>query len=80
MNYDRYPEIRIDGFEAYGHKEDIQAQLMPYKHKESFCMTVECYPGVDDEVLEMIKEAYDPEVIIRWRNTYSDDAASLNRR
>lgn len=72
MNYDRYPEIRIDGFEAYGHKEDIQAQLMPYKHKESFCMTVECYPGVDDEVLEMIKEAYDPEVIIRSEDIFYD--------
>lgn len=72
MNYDKYPEIKIDGFEAYGHKEEIQGQLAPYKNKESFCMTVECYPGVDDEVLEMIKEAYDPELIIRSEDIFYD--------
>ena len=72
MNYDKYPEIRIDGFKAYDHKEEILAQLTPYKNKETFCMTVECYPGVDDEVLEIIKEAYDPETIIRSEDIFYD--------
>ena len=61
MNYDKYPEIKINGFdnEVFGSREAIINQLSQYRHKESFCLTVECYPGVDDEVLEMIQEAYD---------------------
>ncbi|MFR7590446.1 MAG: class I mannose-6-phosphate isomerase [Longibaculum sp.] len=74
VNYDKYPEIKINGFdnEVFGSREAIINQLSQYRHKESFCLTVECYPGVDDEVLEMIQEAYDPKIIIRSEDIFYD--------
>ena len=33
-------------------------------------MTVECYPGVDDEILEMIQDIYDPEIVIRSEDIF----------
>ena len=81
MNYDKYPEIKINGFDhqAFNGKENIQKELAVYKDKKSFCLTVECYPGVDDEVLDMIQEVYAPNIIIRSEDIfYNTD--ELNKR
>lgn len=81
MNYDKFPEIKINGFDsqAFNSKESIKKELAIYKDKKSFCLTVECYPGVDDEILEMIQEVYAPEVIIRSEDIFYD-TEELNKR
>lgn len=78
MNYDKYPEIRIDGFDdqSFGNKVDIQKELAQYTHYS--CITVECYPGVNDEVLEMIKEVYKPDVVLRSEDIFYDEE-TLNK-
>lgn len=81
MNYDKFPEIKIKGFDsqAFNGKESIKKELSVYKDKESFCLTVECYPGVDDEVLDMIQEVYAPDIIIKSEDIFYD-TDELNRR
>lgn len=74
MNYDKYPEIKINGFDdqVFGCQESIKKELSQFQKKSSFCMSVECYPGVDDEVLEMIQDIYDPQIIIRSEDIFYD--------
>lgn len=72
MNYDKYPEIKINGYDkdVFADRKAIIAELKKYQQKENFCLTVECYPGVDDEVLEIIQEAYEPEIVIRSEDIF----------
>lgn len=81
MNYDKFPEIKIKGFDSqvFAGKEKIQNELVAYKDKKSFCLTVECYPGVADEVLDMINEAYEPDVVIKGEDIFFG-TEELNRR
>lgn len=74
MNYDKYPEIKINGFDnqVFDNQESIAKELNRYQNELSFCMTVECYPGVDDEVLSMIQSIYNPEIIIRSEDIFYD--------
>ena len=74
MNYDKYPEIKINGYdeEVFNNQEAIVEELKKYQQKESFCLSVECYPGVDDEVLDMIQDVYEPEIIIRSEDIFFD--------
>lgn len=67
MNYDKYPETRIQGYDdhVFENEQSIKNELDKFSKKDKFCMTVECYPGVDDEVLDMIKDVYKPEIVIR---------------
>jgi len=74
MNYDKYPEIKVNGFDdqVFDGQESIINELSRFQKKSSFCMTVECYPGVDDEVLDLIQSLYDPEIIIRSEDIFYD--------
>lgn len=74
MNYDKYPEIKITGFEneVFEGHEKIQQELASYRKESSFCLTVECYPGVDDEILDMLQDIYEPEIIIRSEDIFYD--------
>lgn len=66
MNYDKYPETKIVGFDkdVFSDEKAIAQELSDLNKKTDYCLTVECYPGVNDEVLEMIQNIYDPEIII----------------
>ena len=72
MNYDKYPEIKIDGFDGavFKDKEAVVRQLSRYRDRRDFCLAVDCYPGVDDEVLAMVREAYHPELVIRSEDIF----------
>lgn len=76
MSYDKYPETRIQGFDncVFDGNKEISNELMKLSEYRNFCLTVECYPGIDGEVLEMIQLAYNPNVIIRSEDIfYSKD-------
>lgn len=81
MNYDKYPEIKIAGFDsqAFHGKESIKKQLSVYKDKTSYCISVDCYPGVDDEILELIKGAYQPDICIRSEEIFINEEAFRER-
>lgn len=72
MNYDKYPEIKINGFDdqVFADVQGIKNELEKYSQESQFRMTVECYPGVDDEILEMIQDIYDPEIVIRSEDIF----------
>lgn len=36
------------------------------------CLVVDCYPGVDNEVLDFIQDVYEPEIIIRSEDIFYD--------
>lgn len=80
MNYDKYPEIKIVGYDndVFSNRQAIEQELSYLSQKNDFCLTVECYPGVDDEVLDMIQEIYDPEIVIRSEDVFYD-SQTLNQ-
>lgn len=74
MNYDKYPEIKINGFDndVFKDKYAIIEKISQYKEQSHFCLTVECYPGVYDEIYDLIYEAYQPDVVIRSEDIFYD--------
>lgn len=38
--------------------------------EENYCLTVDCYPGVDDEIFDLIKEIYKPDFVIKSENVF----------
>lgn len=80
MNYDKYPETKIVGYDndVFSNRQAIEQELSYLSQKKDFCLTVECYPGVDDEVLDMIQEIYNPEIVIRSEDVFYD-SQTLNQ-
>lgn len=72
MNYDKFPETKIIGYddEAFGDSKAICQELSKYQQLK--CLVVDCYPGVDDEVFELINEIYQPEIVIRSEEIFYD--------
>lgn len=81
MNYDKYPEIKVSGFDqdVFADTACIKEEISKYAKEDDFCLTVECYPGVDDEVLDLIQLAYDPQIVIRSEDIFYDKN-ELNKR
>lgn len=72
-NYDKYPETRITEYkEVFSNNEEIQYFLRALSTKDTYTLTVECYPGVDQEVLQLIREAYQPDTIILGEDLFYD--------
>lgn len=74
MNYDKYPETKIIGFDddVFENQQQIKEKIMTYKSYEDFCLTVECYPSVDDEILDLIQDVYEPRFVIRSEDIFYD--------
>lgn len=74
MSYDKYPETRIHGFDesVFNGQKAISKELNKFSELNNFCLTVECYPGVDDEILDMIHMAYNPQVVINSEDIFYD--------
>lgn len=74
MNYDKFPETKIIGYDndVFSDAQAIEKELSYLSQKKDFCLTVECYPGVDDEVLDMLQMIYNPEIIIRSEDIFYD--------
>lgn len=72
MNYDKFPETRINGYdnEVFSNRDFIKQELYKFSKKEDYSLTVECYPGVDDEILDLIKESYSPQIIIKSEDIF----------
>ena len=73
MNYDKYPETKIEGFdkEAFGTISAMEKELSTATQAVN-CLVVDCYPGVDDEVLNFIQDVYNPKILIRSEDIFYD--------
>ncbi len=71
MNYDKYPETKIVGFDnqVFDNKKAIETELISLNNH---ILTVECYPGVDEEVYYYIKTIYKPDIVIRSEDIFYD--------
>ena len=38
--------------------------------EENYCLTVDCYPSVDDEIFDLIKEIYKPDFVIKSEDVF----------
>ena len=38
--------------------------------EENYCLTVDYYPGVDDEIFDLIKEIYKPDFVIKSEDVF----------
>ncbi len=74
MNYDKYPETQIVGYDndIFADYQAIERELSFLSQESSYCLTVECYPGVYDEILEMIQMIYNPGIVIRSEDIFYD--------
>ena len=74
MNYDKYPETQIVGYDndIFADYQAIERELSFLSQESSYCLTVECYPGVYDEILEMIQMIYNPDIVIRSEDIFYD--------
>ena len=73
MNYDKFPETRIKGYDrdVFGDLLSIRQELIK-KSQDINCLVVDCYPGVDDEILRLIQDVYQPEVLIKSEDIFYD--------
>jgi mannose-6-phosphate isomerase class I len=64
--YDKFPETSVVGCKAFQGYKDIIDQF-----KSTRVLTVDCYPGVnDDEVFEMLRKYFSPELIIKTEDIF----------
>lgn len=66
MSYDRFPEIVVRGHdgEAWEGSCAVIKRLASLATRDCV-LVVECYPGVNDGVLRMVREAFAPDVVVR---------------
>ena len=38
--------------------------------EENYCLTIDCYPSVDDEIFDLIKEIYKPDFVIKSEDVF----------
>ncbi len=74
MNYDKYPETRIAGHEgeAWEGAGAVVAKLGELACAQDHILVVECYPGVDGEVLELVRKAFKPDTVINSDDIFHD--------
>lgn len=66
VSYDRFPHIAISGYaEEVWEGTDALAHVFSLMGEKHDCLlVVECYPGVDVEVLELVRESFRPDTEI----------------
>ena len=47
-----------------------QKNLENLEQEENYCLTVDCYPSVDDEIFDLIKEIYKPDFVIKSEDVF----------
>lgn len=74
MSYDRFPETVVAGHDAdaWQGTEAVTAALAGLAATTDHTLVVECYPGVADEVLELLKGAFVPDTVIRSDDIFYD--------
>ncbi|MBM6774073.1 class I mannose-6-phosphate isomerase [Olsenella profusa] len=73
MSYDRYPETSVEGFDSEA-CEGAQAvrERLAQIGRDVRVLTVECYPGVDEEVFRLVRDAFRPDVVVRGEDVFFD--------
>ncbi|MBR3226598.1 MAG: class I mannose-6-phosphate isomerase [Atopobiaceae bacterium] len=73
-NYDRYPETRVTGHDgdAWEGAKAVASKLAELSALSDHTLVVECYPGVDDEVLELVRFAFKPNVVVLSDDVFFD--------
>ncbi len=81
MNYDKCPETRVVGHndEAWEGASAVTAKLGELSYQANHILVVECYPGVYDEVLELVRAAFKPNTLILSDDIFYD-GDELTRR
>lgn len=69
--YDLEPTIDVFGHEAeaFGGAPDV-TRALACAASDANLVVVECYPGVSDEALELVSEAYGPDVVVRSEDAF----------
>lgn len=72
MNYNKFPETKIVG---YDHQAYDQTKIIPElrRHQDKKMIVVECYPGVENEALELMKEAFQPERVVLSQDIFYEN-------
>lgn len=70
-NYDLSPTTHIDGHddEAFSGVDAVTGALAQAT-RDVRVLVVECYPGVDDEVLALVSEAFAPDLVLRGEDAF----------
>lgn len=73
-NYDKYPETRVAGHDgdAWEGADAVAAKLAELAKLCDHTLVVECYPGVGNDVFEMVCEAFDPDTVILSDDVFYD--------
>ncbi len=73
-NYDKYPETRVAGHDddAWEGAEAVAAKLAELAKLSDHTLVVECYPGVGNEILELVREAVEPDTVIVSDDVFYD--------
>lgn len=74
MSYDRFPETVIVGHErdAWRGAEALAAKFAELAALSDHTLVVECYPGVSDEVFELVKDTFVPDTVILSDSIFYD--------
>ena len=72
-HYDKEPETVIKNFNGEVYSEDtIEDYFAGLRKKKDHILAVECYPGVSDEVRDLICKCYDPDIFINSEDIFPD--------
>lgn len=72
--YDKYPETRVEGHggEAWEGVAAVVAQIARLSQARDCVLVVECYPGVKAEVLDLVRTAFAPDVVVMSDDIFYD--------
>ncbi len=81
MSYDRFPQTVVSGHdgEVWEGCGALHARFAEMAKVGDLTLVVECYPGVSDEDLELVQEAFRPDVTIRSDEVFYA-GAEMDRR
>ena len=72
-NYDRFPEKVIEGFSDKAFQDEaVSAFFEKLSEQKDHILTVDCYPGVDEEIFDLIVKAYRPDTVLRGEDIFFD--------
>lgn len=72
-NYQKFPETVIGGYEDQVFSErKIRDFFTALSEREDHILVVECYPGVNEEVRQLILESYAPDTMIDSEDIFFD--------
>ena len=78
--YDLAPTTDVAGFDAEAFRGVRAVRAALAAEAENACVVVvECYPGVSDDVCELVREAIRPDVVVRSEDAFYD-GDELTRR